>query len=78
MMSHMIFTPLPCRKLLHFLRPLHLEHDVLYGRPHIHVFLSMQLFRLRIVSIHLCSASRSAHQSEALQITRLGGADAVV
>src|SRR6218665_3442020 len=31
-----------------------------------------------IVSIHLYSASRSAHESEALALTRLGGADAVV
>ena len=31
---HMIFTPSPCHKLSHFLRPPPpLEHDILYGRP---------------------------------------------
>ena len=29
----MLLTPLPCHKLSHFLGPLPLERDVLYGRP---------------------------------------------
>jgi len=36
------------------------------------------IFTYCIVSIHLYSASRSAHQPEALPLTRLGGTDAVV
>jgi len=31
--TSMIFTPSPCHKLSHLLRPLPLERDVIYERP---------------------------------------------